>query len=96
MLGVTHRSVLGHGFCHRIALQGWPWGTRLCTICCPSALCRPLVSSSSNAFCNAWSLKGLRAAPPTGTAHCHLTCRFARIRCDIVGDPAVGRGPWKP
>ena len=49
----------------RITLQGRPWGTRLYTICCPSVSCRPPVSSSSNAFCNTWSLIGLRAAPPT-------------------------------
>ena len=33
---------------------------------------------------------GPRAAPPTGTAHCHRACRSARIRCNTVGDPAVG------
>ena len=48
-----------------------PVGTRLYTICCPSALRRPPVSSSSNAFPNTLSLIGLRAAPQVGSAHCH-------------------------
>ena len=62
-------------------------------ICWPSALYRPPVASSTSALCNAWSLIGLRATPPTGTAHYHRACRSARIRCDTVGDPAVGWGP---
>ena len=50
------------------------------------------------------SLIGLRAAPPTGTAHCHRGRPSARVRYDIVGDPVsstgttwrVLRGPWMP